>query len=755
MEMTTKSVVTGNRGNEESMDTVNDGATKVFSSNQDNEAGLISAFREISPDDDRDKKVMVVPATGPRTPISQDLRRRKRRRLFRLLKNPETLPSFLKAIDAPMRDLFGCNPNQGSPAVDDNDFLLEPPRVVIDVDVYLGLKMKREEIEDAEQPLPALSGLAVLPPPIVSSSSAVIINPADEGWYEGHVSVALPEDSMYLSDIQQWTRQQLEYFSASEEDVYTNQAGRRTPTVRGKVGIRCIHCARAVETQRTAREVQRQKGTKSSSITRIPFPTGAVSYPINFAGIYSISIQKPLLHFEKCPYLPPGSRLGDLLEKSRGDDTERKRMKEGMTALLYWTISCHRLGLVETDNGIRFGRDLSLEPLPFESTKVKVEQENPELVRGHQQTSTRYALQTPERVQSSSVPVAPSMPIEFPKDAMEVLQHAIDEEDAPTERIALREDRHMVSAFMFLTLKQATIIHANATDISGRGKKTKMMRIGLTGFCCRHCKQQYPPHVNTAAIHATPGVLQASCRSFSSSSDNLAAAISNSFVLHLVKCPYTPRAIQVALQTLKRYHSRQMQQLPFGSQSRLFSELWTRIRAMDKKFDPPTVPTTRSFVDSRPGTEDTEEWVPVGKESPPPTKKLQSSRRARRPAVSESTPVPERGPNFPVTDDLETLQVLREAEANWDPSVNDFLILPEDRNLVSDNVFLCMRQLKVAIPTNSDFRGNRRDSTLGRRAGLCCIHCAKLPGSHFILPSGRTFPSAPDNMASIFNVRPC
>jgi hypothetical protein len=759
MEMARKTTGTGSSGDDEetmNVETVTDGAVINSTSGQDSTANLnISALREDSPENVMDKKFIVVPATtGPLSPLSRDLRRRKRRRLFRLLKNSDTLPSFLKAIDAPIRDLGQCHPNQAPPAVDDDDFLLEPPVVVIDVDEYLGFKMKRDVMEDGEQPDTATSGMTVLlPPPVVSSSTTAIVNPADEGWYEGHVNLALPEDLIYLSEIQQWTRQQLEYFSASVEDVHTNQAGRRTPTVRGKVGIRCIHCARAVESQRQTRQAQQQKGTKSSSNRKIPFPTGAVSYPINFAGLYSISIQKPQIHFEKCPYLPAGSRLGALLEKARGDDLERKRMKEGITALMYWTISCYRLGMVETDNGIRFGRDLSLEPLLFETTKAKVEQEHPELVRGQLQTFATNASQYPDRVHSAHVPVAPLVPIEFPKDAMEVLQHAIDEEDDPTERLALREDRHMVSAFMFLTLKQAAICHANATDISGRGKKTRMMRLGLTGFCCRHCKQQYPPDANTAVINAAPGVLQASCRSFSSSSDNLAAAISNSFVLHLLKCPYTPRPIQVALQTLKRYHSRQMQQLPFGSQSRLFSDLWTKMRAMDKKYDPSTLPPQKSVVDSSPPEKEvTEVLIPDGNQSHPSSKELQLPRRGRRPTKSESSPVPERGPNFPVPDDPETLQVLREAEHDWDPSVNDYLILPEDRNLISDNVFLCMRQLKVAIPTDSDFRGNRRDTSLGRRVGLCCIHCAQLPGSHFILPSGRTFPSAPDNMASIFNV---
>jgi len=68
---------------------------------------------------------------------------------------------------------------------------------------------------------------------------------------------------------------------------------------------------------------------------------------------------------------------------------------------------------------------------------------------------------------------------------------------------------------------------------------------------------------------------------------------------------------------------------------------------------------------------------------------------------------------------------------------------------VSDYVFLTMRQLKIAMPSPSDFKGNRRNNVISRMPGMCCIHCTNDPAFH--APSGRSFPSAPDNMASALN----
>jgi hypothetical protein len=464
--------------------------------------------------------------------------------------------------------------------------------------------------------------------------------------------------------------------------------------------------------------------------------------------------------------MPPDPQFVSLLERSRSSSTSstagsssgasRKRTDgAGLTATQYWLISCHRLGLIESaSNGLRFGRNISLEPLPFESTRIKVERENPQLFTASPSTNKQQQYQyqspaasVPDRIRSSITSPTPPAdaalePIEIPKEAAEVVEEAAAEDDDPSTLIALNKDRPSLSDFMFLTLKQAAVCHAVPADFETRGKKTKLLRLGFTGFYCRRCNQ---------------------FRSFSSSSDNLASAVSNSFVLHLLKCPHTPRNIQQALQTLKRIHPKQMNQLPYGSQSRVFADLWARMRAADKKSnDNESFPMALNAneVRGRTNDDDDDEYIP---DEPSSTErqvrggnreKSAAPRQAQTtvPIVLDTSPVPERGLNFPVADDEETRKLLKELEENWDTSENDNLIRPEDRNLVSDYVFICMRQLKIAVPTSSDFKGNRRNNIINRMAGMCCIHCAELPGNQFIMPSGRTFPSAPDNMASALNV---
>jgi hypothetical protein len=116
------------------------------------------------------------------------------------------------------------------------------------------------------------------------------------------------------------------------------------------------------------------------------------------------------------------------------------------------------------------------------------------------------------------------------------------------------------------------ICHAVPSDFATRGKKTKLMRLGYAGFCCRHCMEP---------DGAPPYITDFSCRSFSSAADNMSSAISNSFTSHLQKCYKTPLRIKKALTAYKRIHQRHMAQLPYGSQRRLIHELWARLRAAD------------------------------------------------------------------------------------------------------------------------------------------------------------------------------
>jgi hypothetical protein len=108
------------------------------------------------------------------------------------------------------------------------------------------------------------------------------------------------------------------------------------------------------------------------------------------------------------------------------------------------------------------------------------------------------------------------------------------------------------------------------------------------------------------------------------------------------------------------------------------------------------------------------------------------------------------GSDYPLCDEAETKALLIDAEENWDPAVNDYLIRPEDRQLVSDYIFLTMRHMKKAIPTAADAMRIRRSSANSViNPGICCIHCFEK--DDFVSPSGRSFPSAADNFASAFN----
>ena len=720
---------------------------------------------------------------SPRKRLSgKDRRRKNRRRLHRLLKNPRVLPSFLKVIE--QRKKIKTEPNTSDTTVSkgetidvasgddsDEDFLLEPPIVVIDVDAYLGLKKKRKLFPEpilsasrvgsndaifpatmssnAQTPLPtrvsssttAASG--VVPRGIVASD-----NSSDEGWYVGNRPMAImPDDAMYLTETQQFVRKNMEFFSATEEHSGA-ASGRRGSTARGRVGFRCVHCAKAFRNRECTR-----------------MPPGSVSFPISFAAMYNLAIQKQQMHFEQCPHIPFNMKWSNIRDP---EASPRKRLRSGIPALAYWYISCRRLGLVELRNkaGLRFGRDLKLEPLPFQRIRVEVEQEQPTLFGKHKH-STIIEISPPETALSanavgmtgrtaatSAATTSATTPsavdaVAFSKAVVDVLEEAKRREDGPTNQFISKEDATSLSDFMFLTVQQSTFCHAMKEDFATRGKKTKLMRLGFTGFCCRHCKLNYYPtngtsHSDRAAVSGNKLVLpvfQNSCRSFSSSRDNLTSAMTNSFVLHLVKCEHTPHRIKHAMQFLKRVHSKQMLELPYGSQSKIFLKIWERIRAADKPIETGVdrgVTSISSQVLKQ--NEEDDEYLPdtIGSS-------LRKDERIRSPKRAFSSKAPS---SLSVVGNEEFRKVLKDAEESWEPSRNDNLILPEDRKLISDFVFLCMRQLKVALPTVADFRMKR----IKRLAGLCCIHCSGIKTKSRTVSSGRSFPSAPDNIASILSV---
>ena len=450
------------------------------------------------------------------------------------------------------------------------------------------------------------------------------------------------------------------------------------------------------------------------------WPPGSISYPLNIAGLYSICSQKPQLHFEHCPNLPPQVKAQfyrHMHESSKAGEVRIKSRE--VPAAMYYTVAAKRIGLVNVPDGIRFGRDLNLDPLPLDAVLAEELHENAVMKAAvPHPVAPNYTgtASAPQAVGSSSS----AQRISADAASEQVLAEALAETDDPTRFLARAADKKLVTDFIFLCLRQMALCHAVPADFATRGKKTKSMRIGLAGFCCRYCqkvREQTRAH----------GASDFSCRSFSSGADNLASAISNSFALHLSKCPNVPKRVKAALAAYKRIHPRQMSQLPYGSQRRLFHDIWERLRAADISEDEMMDRIKRHKLEEAP--------APM-----PLVSKTGMSSGSRTNGRNGKGGAGRNDPDFPVSSDPETLFILEKAEENWD-SNNNGLIFPSDRELVSDYVFLTLRSnLKVTLPTPADIAKGRKGTAQVIMAGMCCIHCEKEDPS-LVAPAGRSFPS--------------
>eukprot|EP00546_Thalassionema_frauenfeldii_P015538 CAMPEP_0178930726 /NCGR_PEP_ID=MMETSP0786-20121207/21439_1 /TAXON_ID=186022 /ORGANISM="Thalassionema frauenfeldii, Strain CCMP 1798" /LENGTH=1001 /DNA_ID=CAMNT_0020607373 /DNA_START=19 /DNA_END=3022 /DNA_ORIENTATION=+ len=591
---------------------------------------------------------------------------------LKYLMNPNITPSFM-AIISPTNTHH------------------RPKRIPLDVNAVPWIKKEEDESST----------------PIFVPSTRIEVNPVDEGYYEGVSRLGLTDDSRYLSELHTLIRDQLELFSATDDIITSTNAGRRKATVRGKVGLRCVHCAKAV---------------LSHPVGKHTWPAASISFPANIEGIYPVCTQKPKLHFEFCPYMPQEikSKMYSLTHDCNGNSIARQNLGNSLNspvgATIYYQVAAKRIGLVNVNGGMRFSRDLKLEPLSFESVCAEVESSH---------KVNKILPQVPVEAKtddSTSKLVADD-------ESARVLADAISEKDS-NNILGQSHDSKIVTDFVFLLLRQMTICHVGNSDFLSRGKKSAVMQIGFAGFCCRHC------------VYANPSRVENSCRSFTSAPDNLASAVTNAFYLHLKKCPFTPLPIRKAVVEYKRLHSRQMTLFPHGSQRRLFHMIWARLRAADLSAEEmnrrlknsPAVVMQQKVIPT---------YLPYSKSDVAP-ENVPSNKVTYEKETLETNN--QRGESFTVCKDEETCTLLKAAVENTDYAANDNLILGSDRHLVTDFIFFMMRNMKVAHPTTHDFRRGRRNTKL---AGICCKHCHDQDISASL--TGRSFPSQADNLASSFN----
>ena len=147
-------------------------------------------------------------------------------------------------------------------------------------------------------------------------------------WERGSITLAIPgRDKVWLPELQCLMRELcVEAFSATPEQSNL----RRVST--GRVGIRCQFCAKKIDED-----------------------NGATCFPANTANIYDAVKQWQNFHLDRCT----GVSL-DVKGKfvtMRAAMSSNPALADTPKIRQYWTASARALGMTDTLDGIRFGRD--------------------------------------------------------------------------------------------------------------------------------------------------------------------------------------------------------------------------------------------------------------------------------------------------------------------------------------------------------------------------------------------------------------
>jgi hypothetical protein len=145
------------------------------------------------------------------------------------------------------------------------------------------------------------------------------------------ITLATAGDEFQLSEYQTWLRAQIEIYQATADDAETHTRGRNKVVQLHQVGIRCRYCAHRPVSQREK---------------------GAVYFPTSVYGLYQASQNMGQVHFVNgaCKDLPDSvkAELATIAANSMGSKAGRP----------YWTATAKQLGLVDTDIGIFFCKNL-------------------------------------------------------------------------------------------------------------------------------------------------------------------------------------------------------------------------------------------------------------------------------------------------------------------------------------------------------------------------------------------------------------
>jgi hypothetical protein len=139
-------------------------------------------------------------------------------------------------------------------------------------------------------------------------------------------------DDGMLNENQIFLRQNIELFQATQNDIMCLTRGKNKPIVLHQVGIRCCHCSQV--------PVGRRK-------------KGSTYFPSNLLGLYQAAQNLSVEHLQTglCTEMPPNVR-----ERFSGFAMGKRSGVSG-AGKTYWAEAGRMLGLIDTDDGIRFASD--------------------------------------------------------------------------------------------------------------------------------------------------------------------------------------------------------------------------------------------------------------------------------------------------------------------------------------------------------------------------------------------------------------
>ena len=262
----------------------------------------------------------------------------------------------------------------------------------------------------------------------------------------------------------------------------------------------------------------------------------ATSYPSLISGIYNSVQQMLRLHLDCCQAMPPEIR--NKIEQLKLSSSSRGGRKQ------YWVDSAKRLGLVDTQHGIHFGRDPHGPLPPLTGPSV------------HSKEGRRKKLADDQKKEEEEIPEPTPPPEAPPPPPLPPV------DDRP---LVFPEDQPLISDYLYLTLEQMAPCVLMEADRVGCYKTRK---VGFPGLACKHC------------------VGQAGCgRYFPASEASLSQTTTSQTIMnHVRNCRRCPIEIRENLEIMKRARmgpdGKRADKPKHGGRKVFFHRLWCRIQGI-------------------------------------------------------------------------------------------------------------------------------------------------------------------------------